>query len=113
MLSLFWFGQMIRIAEAPLSRNEGEQNFLYYGNCIWLTIITMTTVGYGDFFPKTSLGRFVLVFLAIWGVFIVSILVVTLSNTLVPNTLERKAIITLEKLKVKDDLIEMATGIAN
>jgi hypothetical protein len=42
----------------------------------------MTTVGYGDFFPKTVFGRFIDVFLVIWGTFIVSLMVVVLTNTL-------------------------------
>ena len=37
-------------AEGPL------QNFT---NALWLTIVTMTTVGYGDIFPTTRLGRVV------------------------------------------------------
>jgi len=47
-----------------------------------LTIITMTTVGYGDFFPRTSFGRIIDAVLVIWGTFIVSLMVVVLTNTL-------------------------------
>ena len=42
----------------------------------------MTTVGYGDYFPRTLLGRFFDVIIAIWGTFIVSMMVVVLTNTL-------------------------------
>lgn len=41
----------------------------------------MTTVGYGDMFPCTSCGRIVCIILVIWGIFIVSIMVVVLTNT--------------------------------
>ncbi|MDB5102014.1 MAG: Ion transport 2 domain protein [Cyanobacteria bacterium RYN_339] len=46
----------------------GASGFLYFelpGNpdlnwvdALWYTLVTMTTVGYGDFFPKTTGGRF-------------------------------------------------------
>jgi hypothetical protein len=42
----------------------------------------MTTVGYGDFFPKTHMGRVIGTIIAIWGVFLVSLFVVSLTNLL-------------------------------
>ncbi len=53
-----------------------------FENAVWLTIITMTTVGYGDFFPRTSFGRIIDVILVVWGTFVVSLMVVVLTNTL-------------------------------
>ena len=36
-----------------------------YNLGIWLTTITIPTIGYGDFFPTTTLGRFIMVFILI------------------------------------------------
>lgn len=58
------------------------QDLENFANALWLTIITMTTVGYGDFYPRTLFGRIIDVFLIIWGIFIVSLMVVVLTNTL-------------------------------
>lgn len=38
------------------------------GESLYWAIITMTTVGYGDFFPKTSQGQLVSIFLACCGI---------------------------------------------
>ncbi len=74
-------GYALRMFERPLIPVSG-QDFDNLGNCIWCVLITMTTVGYGDFFPISNLGRIIGILACLWGVFIVSIFVVTLTNLL-------------------------------
>jgi hypothetical protein len=49
-------------------------------NSAWLTIITMTTVGYGDFYAQTNFGRFFSVIAFIVGNVLISLIVVVLSS---------------------------------
>jgi len=62
----------------------------------------MTTVGYGDFYPKTNVGRAVGIICSFWGVFIVSLFVVSLTNMLEFDSPETKAYMLLFRLKAKD-----------
>jgi len=39
----------------------------------------MTTVGFGDYYPRTYIGRFVIVLACFIGIFIVSLTMVTLN----------------------------------
>jgi voltage-gated potassium channel len=38
------------------------------GDAIWLAFVTMTTVGYGDYYPVTEGGRFISVILMVLGI---------------------------------------------
>ena len=78
-------------------------------NCMWNVIITLTTVGYGDLYPKTLMGRFVGVIIAFWGVFIVSFFVVTLNNMLTFSPNEEKSYNLLLRLYYKQELKLKAT----
>lgn len=49
-------------------------------NSFWLIIITMTTVGYGDGYPSTHLGRFIASMACLLGMFLISLIVVALIN---------------------------------
>ena len=40
----------------------------------------MTTVGFGDFSPNTYPGKVIIMFTALWGAFMISLLVLTVSN---------------------------------
>jgi voltage-gated potassium channel len=47
------------LAGAVLMRVFDSDNFPTFGEAIWFTLQTVTTVGYGDTTPTTSIGRFV------------------------------------------------------
>ena len=79
LISSVQLGYCLRIFERLFTEFSG-QDFNLLQNNIWNVIITMTTVGYGDIYPKTTMGRVVGVVIALWGLFLVSIFTVTLSN---------------------------------
>ena len=49
------------------------QNYSW-GNSMWNSFITMCTIGYGDFYPKTEIGRIVAIFWALAGIYVKSLL---------------------------------------
>lgn len=70
----------MRIAELPyyLSQAKIEANNLCMSQYMWMVMITMSTVGYGDIYPITVLGKFICFALCLWGMFLMSIVVIIL-----------------------------------
>jgi voltage-gated potassium channel len=56
-----------------------------YLDFIYMMFITITTVGYGDFTPRTDAGRIFIMMGAIWGAFIISLIVLVVGNTFALN----------------------------
>ena len=79
-------------------------NLSSYSNAMWCVIVTMTTVGYGDFFPRTHMGRLIGIMICMWGVLVVSLLVVTVSNKLLMDTPEEKSYTLLERVIQKEEM---------
>ena len=61
-----------------------DANITTGGDAIWWGFVTITTVGYGDFFPVTALGRITGVFVMFAGVGIIGALASILASILVP-----------------------------
>ena len=91
-----------------LFEREVDENFANITTAMWNVIITLTTVGYGDYFPKTNFGRFVGVITAFWGVFFVSLFVVALTNTLELEDAEVRSFTLLRRLFVREQLRQNA-----
>ena len=72
-------------------------------NPFWWAIVTMTTVGYGDFSPETPEGRMFAVFIMFAGITLVSLLTASISSIFVAQKIrEGKG---LEKLNLSDHFI--------
>ena len=80
-------------------------------NCMWNVIITLTSVGYGDIYPRTFMGRMIGIVISFWGVFITSFFVVTVSTTLIFNTYEGSSYSTIIRLYHKLKLKTRAVGV--
>jgi hypothetical protein len=92
------FGYNVRLFE-----REVQEDFSYLSTSFWFCLVTMTTVGYGDYFPLTHSGRTITILMAFCGNFIVSLFVVSLTNMLEFIAPEKRAYSLLVRLKSKDD----------
>jgi len=69
----------------------------------WWAIVTMTTVGYGDFYPATPEGRFFAVIIMFAGISLVSLLTATISSIYVAKRIREDK--GLEKVDIRDHII--------
>jgi voltage-gated potassium channel len=60
-----------------------DANITTGGDALWWSVVTITTVGYGDFYPVTPLGRITGVFVMFAGVGIIGALASILASLLV------------------------------
>lgn len=71
------------LAVLDAEREVPGANITTVGDSIWWAITTMTTVGYGDKYPITGMGRFFAAVLMICGVAIVGAVTATLSSWII------------------------------
>ena len=88
-------GFIIRYLESG-SITEKESPF-------WWAIVTMTTVGYGDFSPSTPEGRLFAVFIMFAGIALVSLLTASISSIYVAKRIREDK--GLEKVNLNDHIV--------
>lgn len=83
---------------------KGTQGLNYIYNSMWFIIQTITTVGYGDAFPKTHFGRAVGAIACIIGIFLISMITLSLSPFVEFNSEERKAYLTMKQMQLETNI---------
>ena len=73
------------------------------GDAIWWTIVTITTVGYGDFFPLSLPGRILAVIIMFSGIGLISVLTGSISSIFTTKKIMEGR--GLENLKLKDHIV--------
>lgn len=51
-----------------------EPEITSYGDALWLCFTTVTTIGYGDFYATTTIGRLVSAILAMYGIILIALI---------------------------------------
>ena len=107
ILSIFFCSYTLRIFERGLDEASGI-NFGNYINSVWCIIITMTTVGFGDLYPSSGIGRTIGILSCFIGVFLISMLVVTITNTLTLAPHEENIYTIIEKVGIESEKFEIS-----
>jgi len=83
---------LFHIFEFPYAIATGLFSNVEYFTCCWLMVITLTTVGYGDVFPNTVFGRCLIMCIAFWGTFLISLMIMSVSMVFSLKDTEEKAL---------------------
>lgn len=75
----FILALLFRVFERPYMDCSGLDFEPYY-NALWLAAMTITTVNYADFYPSTHLGRVVAMAGGMWGLFLISLMVLVMAR---------------------------------
>lgn len=68
------------VAELDAERGYPDASIVTFGDALWWSMTTVTTVGYGDLYPVTSTGRAVAAALMIVGISLIGLVTATVAS---------------------------------
>ena len=109
MINWLFVAWMIRLAEAQWNYKNGSTDGVSaFLDTLWLVPITFTTIGYGDFYPRSYIGRLWCIWLALLGCVATAILVNIMTDTLGMTRRERLLFRVLNNDNLRNSLKEKA-----
>ena len=87
LILVFTIAWLVLAAE----QNAPGANITKYQNAVWWAFVTITTVGYGDYYPVTNVGRFWALILMFAGLGIIGVLSSFLASTFISLQRRREA----------------------
>lgn len=89
--SVLLFGFIGALAVLDAERDAPGATIVSFGDAVWWSLVTVTTVGYGDIAPITQTGRTIAVALMVGGVALVGIVSATLASWIVSAVADESA----------------------
>ncbi|HEX5145271.1 MAG TPA: ion channel [Mycobacterium sp.] len=76
------------LASLQTERLAPHANITTFGNALWWSITTITTVGYGDYYPVTTSGKVIAALLMIGGISLLGVITATITSWIVQRVAE-------------------------
>lgn len=108
IIFIFFYSYNLRIFENGLNSEETDTNLDNFIVSVWCVIITMTTVGFGDYYPSSGIGRVIGILSCISGVFLISMLVVTIASSFNLSDFEENIYNIIKKVDLETEKINKA-----
>jgi voltage-gated potassium channel len=78
------------LAVLDAERQSAEANITTIGDALWWASTTVTTVGYGDFYPTTLAGRLVAVLLMVVGIALLGVVTASMASWFLERASEER-----------------------
>ena len=76
------------LAVLDAERGAADAGLVSFGDAVWWAVVTMTTVGYGDYHPVTAMGRVVAAGLMVGGIALLGAVTATLASWMLDRVAE-------------------------
>jgi len=101
------------LAVLDVEQNAPDAKILTFGDAAWWAITTITTVGYGDLFPVTPMGRLVAAALMMSGIAVLGVVTASIASWLVQRVEENtEAAVDAAELPVRAEIRELLMEVA-
>jgi hypothetical protein len=90
-ISTFMLAYFLRVFEIEYYRQLKMVDFDSYFQAVWVIVVSITTVGFGDLVPYSYMGRIIIMISAFWGAFLISLMIVTIGQTFELTRNQKKA----------------------
>ena len=81
-------------------KDSPAKSFTDVWSGLWFTVVTIFTVGYGDLYPVTPMGKITAVFVMMGAAAMISVLTATISSKFIEQRIRKGQ--GLEKVKLKN-----------
>jgi voltage-gated potassium channel len=107
--SVLLIGFVASLAVLEAERNVPDASITTFGESVWWTITTISTVGYGDRYPVTFEGRLVAASLMVAGIALLGVVTASLASWFVENLRSSGAAVARELDEVSADVDRAGT----
>jgi len=95
-LERFLLAALLLVANAAVAvyfyeRHAAGSNIHTIGEALWWAMVTVTTVGYGDYYPVTFLGRVAALFIMATGILTLAVVTAQVASSFVDEASRRRA----------------------